>query len=160
MLTINKSLEPINNFTTERFQKLEEFTHSSITEIDSQQLIMTESITKMEAKIGQIDKQYAPRSLVMKVEKKMTGIESKDLERKADLEEKVISILNANNVDYNHLLQKLNSTNASIATLAGDIHEVSNRAEYINIQKIRRIKFQRINFGGFIFGHFFRISSE
>ena len=108
----------------------------SITKMEAKSITKMEakSITKMEAKIAQIDKQYAPRSLVTKVEKMMTGIESKGLERKANLEEKVISILNASSVDYNNLLQKSNSTNASIATLVADMHEVSKRVDKLSIE--------------------------
>ena len=56
MQHFKKLIEPINKFISSSFQKLEEFTHKNITEINATQLIIGERVAKIEGKQQQLDK--------------------------------------------------------------------------------------------------------
>ena len=105
MLHINKILEPINKFISSSYQKLEEFTHKNITEINGTQIIIGERLAKIEGNQQQLDKNYASKTSYTKLENRVAELERRVAGQQSEFMEVQKNNMHNESAYYNNWMQ-------------------------------------------------------
>ena len=102
LLHTNKILEPINKFISSSYQKLEEFTHKNITEINGTQIIIGERLAKIEGNQQQLDKNYVSKTVYTKLENRVVEVERRVAGHQSEFMEAQKNNMHNENTYYNN----------------------------------------------------------